>query len=220
MNKYLLEVDQLKVAMEGRTLKESISFKLSSGDILRIKGSNSTGKTTLIRQIIGLHPIVSGNVEFGFTVKLGQTVGYFPQNWHHTLLPWLSAWGNVVIGLINQKSIEHCNDLQNLATDFFLNGIIVGNSGMSSWANLNKFLSQLDIRKMSGGEQEKIVLLRTLASIPKILFLDEPFRDLDYTSTTSLINYINRTISKNGNSIVYISHQEVDIEPTYVINMD
>ena len=219
MNKYLLAVDKLKITVDDRTLNESVSFKLSSGDILRIKGSNGTGKTTLIRQIIGLHPSVSGNIEFGFTVKLGQTVGYFPQNWQHTLLPWLSAWGNVVLGLITQKSNERCKDLTKLAKAFFPNAIIDNNNDMS-WANLNKFLSQWDVRKMSGGEQEKIVLLRTLASSPKILFLDEPFRDLDYTSTKALINYINGTICTNGSSLVYISHQEVDIKPTNVINMD
>lgn len=219
MNNQLLDVDKLKVTIDDRILKESVSFKLFSGDILRIKGSNGSGKTTLMRHILGLYSSSSGKIDFGFEFKLGDTIGYFPQNWQHTLLPWLSAWGNFALGLANHNDNKNINGLLKLAHTFFPNRI-TNSSEDSPLIILHKILSDWDILKMSGGEQEKIVLLRTVVNAPKILFLDEPFRDLDFSSTKSLIECINTIINDNKSALVFISHQEVNISPTLELNMD
>jgi ABC-type multidrug transport system ATPase subunit len=217
-----LQVSELPVVIGGRVLKGSVSFAIMPGQAMRIIGRNGTGKTTLIKTILGILPYSAGEVSFNFPMIIGDTVAYFPQSWVDTLLPWMSAWENIVIGNLktNRTSIRPalvdliCNIFPEIEIDPFTirpQSNVIMNS-------LRNYFAKMNADKLSGGQKEKIVLLRTLLCHPRLLFLDEPYRDLDYASTAALNNFLIDFV-KEGNSFVYVSHQDIGIESALTIDM-
>lgn len=218
----LLKVQQLRVTVGDRVLQESVSFIASRGSVVRIAGHNGTGKTTLIRQILGFLPRTPNSVRFTVPLEIARDIGYFPQSWADTLLSWLDPWSNVVLGLAKRENKAISDDLLRLA-DTFLAASITGVSPNADPIahHVPRSLSLRRMESLSGGEQQKIALLRTLIPQPRLVFLDEPFRDLDYTSTCALTKYLKEhVLSKSRGAIVYVSHQDTDLCPTHTVEMD
>ena len=223
MSTPLLRISGLKVAVEGIVLKESVSFVAEPGKAVRITGRNGTGKTTLIKTILGIQPRSTGEVHFGIPMVLGDSVSYFPQAWGDSLLPWMNAWENILVGTLNSSSSSLGKLIGKLCCQFFpelTTQICFDNtSSHEILASIRKRLSVQNVTKLSGGQQEKIVILRTVICNPSLLFLDEPYRDLDYESTKDVNDYFQHFIEQ-GNSVVYVSHQDVGIKPDIIVSMD
>lgn len=223
MNTPLLKINELRVAVDGKLLKDSISFLAEPGKVVRIIGRNGAGKTTLIKTILGFQPRSAREVHFNMPMTLGDSISYFPQAWGDTLLPWLNAWENILLGTINSSSSCLGNLICELSWQFFpevsSQNCLDKASPSEKFDAIKRYLASQDITKLSGGQQEKIVLLRTLICNPRLLLIDEPYRDLDFESTMAVNMYLDQFVQQ-GNILVYVSHQNVGLDPDIVVNMD
>ncbi len=168
-----------------------ISLRINEGEFVSIVGPSGCGKSTLLSIIAGLERPSGGEVRVdGEAVTAGSTkVGYMPQK--DQLFPWRSIWNNVTMGLEIQgrKTAENCERVEILLERYGLEGF------------RNKVPSQL-----SGGMRQRCALIRTLATDPCILLLDEPFSALDYQTRLSVSDDIHAIIKREGKTAILVTH--------------
>ncbi len=220
----MLNVDNLEVRIGGRVLKDSVSFHLKEGEAIRVAGANGAGKSTLLKTLLAGSVKPVKGVSFNIHATLGKTIAYFPQAWGDTIFPWLNTWDNILIGTLksdNHYELYAKEKLGNLAFQFFPGDLAIESDTKCDpiWDLIIEKFKKHDITKLSGGQQQKIVLLRTLACNPKLMILDEPYRDLDYQSTNALNDYLQDMLD-DGCSLLYVSHQDIGITPSEIVNMD
>lgn len=175
---------------EVEALKD-ISFGIEEGEFVSIVGPSGCGKSTLLSLIAGLEKHCGGKVTVDDEEITGTTekIGFMPQRDH--LFEWLTIWNNVTLGL----KIRHINDDAHKAHVREL----LEKYGLIDFAN--KRPSQL-----SGGMRQRCALIRTLASDPKILLLDEPFSALDYQTRLAVSADIYEIIRREKKTALLVTH--------------
>lgn len=165
---------------------KDLSFSVNEGEILCIVGSSGCGKSTLLNILANLDNKTGGTITYG---KENLKIGYMLQE--HCLFPWLTILDNATIGLdINkQKTKENIDYVKNLLIKYGLGDF------------MDKYPDQL-----SGGMKQRVALIRTLASKPDILMLDEPFSALDYVSRLAVSDDVYRIIKEEKKTIIMITH--------------
>ncbi len=178
---------------------EAVSFDISSGEFVTLVGASGSGKTTLLRLLAGLEEPDAGEVRLGEEVlSRGQQVlvpperrnfGFVFQN--HALFPHLSVGANVAFGLgrpgNSKKRVDELLDL-------------VGLGGLE-----HRFPHEL-----SGGEQQRIALIRALAPGPRLLLMDEPFSSLDKSLRQELRSETRRLVDEQGATTIMVTHDTSD----------
>ena len=168
-----------------------INFEISDGEFVSIVGPSGCGKSTLLSIIAGLEPASSGSVSVdGDVVTLpSPKVGYMPQK--DQLFPWRTIWSNVTLGLElqHQNTAERQAYVRTLLTRY----------------GLGEFLQKTP-SQLSGGMRQRCALIRTLATDPKILLLDEPFSALDYQTRLSVSTDIYTMIRQECKTALLVTH--------------
>lgn len=163
--KRLLELSDLTLAIEGKVLVSALDLIVAQGERIGIIGRNGTGKTTLLRAIVGQLAPASGRVVLGQTTR----IAYFDQE-RSDLDPNKSVFDNVVG---DQPQIEF------------------GGQAIEPYAYLERFgFGSKDYRQkvgsLSGGERARVALARLLRRPANLIILDEPTNDLDVASLGAL----------------------------------
>lgn len=168
-----------------------VSFSVERGAFVSIVGPSGCGKTTLLNILAGLEQPSGGRVLLGGRPVEGVSpaVGYMPQK--DQLFPWRSIWGNVMLGLELQgvKSGPAVERVQALLERY----------------GLKEFARKLP-GQLSGGMRQRCALIRTLATEPRLLLLDEPFSALDYQTRLSVSADIHRIIRREGKTALLVTH--------------
>lgn len=168
-----------------------INFEISDGEFISIVGPSGCGKSTLLSIIAGLEPTSAGSAYVdGDVVKApSQKIGYMPQK--DQLFPWRTIWANVTLGLElqHQNTMERQQHVRELLERY----------GLSEF--IHKTPSQL-----SGGMRQRCALIRTLATDPRILLLDEPFSALDYQTRLSVSADIYAIIRQEHKTALLVTH--------------
>ncbi|MGE4276680.1 MAG: ABC transporter ATP-binding protein [Lawsonibacter sp.] len=168
-----------------------INFGISDGEFVSIVGPSGCGKSTLLSVIAGLEPTAAGTVYVdGDPVTApSPKIGYMPQK--DQLFPWRTIWGNVTLGLElqHQNTSERQEHVRELLERY----------GLAEF--IHKTPSQL-----SGGMRQRCALIRTLATDPKILLLDEPFSALDYQTRLSVSANIYAIIRQEHKTALLVTH--------------
>ena len=175
---------------------DRLSFEVKKGTIFGLLGRNGAGKSTTIKQILGLVPQSSGTIQWeGQTLNPKKlSIGYLPEE----------------RGLFVKKSVY-----EQLAYFGQLEGMSKAeiNRGIDDWLermgvpeNKHKIVSSL-----SKGNQQKIQLIATLIHDPELIILDEPFTGLDPVNVQIFIDII-KDEAKKGKTIIFSSHQMVIVE--------
>lgn len=164
---------------------------MDDGSFVSIVGPSGCGKSTLLNILAGLEQPTHGQVLLDGVPITGTTdrIGYMPQK--DQLFPWRTIWGNVTIGLEIQKKKRP----ENLARVREL----LGRYG------LREFEKSLP-SQLSGGMRQRCALIRTLATDPGLLLLDEPFSALDYQTRLSVSDDIYTIIRREGKTAVLVTH--------------
>lgn len=171
-------------AKEIQTI-DNISFDINESEIVSIIGPSGCGKSTLLNILTDLDKPSSGTIEKKDNLK----IGYMMQN--DCLLPWLTVIDNATLGL-KLKSIKNEENIEYVNT-------LLDRYGLKEFAN--------DYPKnLSGGMRQRLALIRTLAIKPDILFLDEPFSKLDYTTRLSISDDVFKIIKELNISAILITH--------------
>ncbi len=167
---------------ELEVLKD-INLSVDKGEIVAIVGPSGSGKSTLLNIISGLIEASSG------TVEVNGEIGYMFQ--HDHLFNWRTVWKNILIGLEIKKDKDEKKReyLKELLTKY---GLI-------------DFIDSYP-QELSGGMRQRIALIRTLATKPSLLLLDEPFSALDAQTRIKVSDDIYRMIKDEGVSAVLVTH--------------
>ena len=172
---------------------DNISLAIKKDSIVAIVGPSGCGKSTLLNIIGGLEDKTSGNINFN-----SERIGYMFQT--DCLFPWLTILDNCLIGLkINNNLTEERKEyVIKLLNDYGLGDFI------------NSYPSGL-----SGGMRQRVALIRTLATNPDLLLLDEPFSALDFETRLLIADDVYKIIKKEKKTTIIITH---DIEePIYIL---
>jgi zinc transport system ATP-binding protein len=177
----LVQVEDLSVRYGAKTVLSRVSLRVDQGEIVTIVGPNGSGKTSLLRAIIGAVKPAQGNVVHGSGVK----VGYVPQKLHIdetlpiTVLRFLKLPGGV-----SAAEIEHA----------------LTQAGVPE-------LSMAQLSQLSGGQFQRVLLARALIGKPDLLLLDEATQGLDQRGSASFYQQIERVRQDTGCAILMISHE-------------
>ena len=163
-----IAVKHLCKSFGGRTVLRDLTFTAGPG-ITAVMAPSGTGKTTLLRILLGLERPDSGTVEVGATVK----IGHFSQEGRELDL--------------NQRVYDFIHDIADeVRTD---EGTFSANQMMERFL-LPGDLQSVPIGRLSGGERRRLYLLSVLMEAPNVLLLDEPTNDLDVTTLSILEDYL------------------------------
>ncbi len=192
----------------GTQIFADISFGLSRGEAVAIVGANGTGKSTLLRCLMGLIPPEQGSVtmlgtEVGSASSselraLRGQIGLVSQK--HNLVSRLSVLSNVVHGLLGQRS----------GPRYWSQSFAPAAAREAAMDALSKVgLAHLANRRadrLSGGQSQRVAIARALVSRPKILFADEPTASLDPAAGDDVMELFFSLAREEGVTVVFISH--------------
>lgn len=164
---------------------KDLSFNIYKNEILAIVGPSGCGKSTLLSILAGLENKTSGDVIKNYDYK----IGYMLQT--DSLFPWLTVLENTLVGL----DIENKRNKQNI--DNTIN--LLKKYGLYEFKD--SFPSSL-----SGGMKQRVALIRTLATNPDLILLDEPFSALDYQTRLALSNDMYNIIKNENKTAILITH--------------
>jgi spermidine/putrescine transport system ATP-binding protein len=193
-----LNVDNLVKFYEGNPLINDLSFFLREKEVLCLLGPSGSGKSTLLRIIAGLEPFESGRItwrgkDLARITPERRSFGFMFQD--YALFPHLSVYENVAFGLrmqhLPERTIAH-----RVAAE-------LDRVSMSSFADRR-------VQNLSGGEQQRIALARTLAPEPGLIMLDEPLGALDRKLREQLTVEIRRILKSAGVPAIYVTHDQAE----------
>jgi NitT/TauT family transport system ATP-binding protein len=185
----------LSKSFAGAPLYTNFNLDLPRGKIVSIFGPNGCGKSTLMNMIAGLVKPDAGEILFdGKTLRETQ-IGYVFQNYRDALFPWITAWDNIAYPLKRQ-----------------------GLKAADVKARVDELVKLFEIRfdlkrypyELSGGQMQTVCIMRSLATRPEVLFLDEPFSALDFEMTLFIRAKLQEAHLATGTTMVIVSHDLED----------
>jgi len=203
MNKNIIQLKNIQTIYEGERVPviTDINLDVKTGEFISIIGPNGAGKTTLLETINGLLDYAKGSgTVFGKEIKrhkncIRKDIGYLIQNYEiDSLAPFLCK-DVVMMGRTGKIGLFRFTGKKDWDKVWYSMGLV----GMIDFASR-------PIGKLSGGEFQKILLSRALSQQPKILLLDEPFSNLDYTSRQQIEILLNRLHESYNLTIIMVSH--------------
>lgn len=173
-------------SLSGEVLAvNDVSFSVKEGEMLAIIGTSGCGKSTILNVIAGLDKDYSGKILFKEKTK----VSYMLQD--DTLFPWLTVMENASLGLKvqNKLTLDNIKYVKYLLKKYGLGDFI------------DKKVSSL-----SGGMRQRVALIRTIATKPDLVLLDEPFSALDYQTRLKVSNDIYKILKEEGITGIMVTH--------------
>ena len=194
-----IEINNLSFAYSLRDVLKGVTLSLEKGRLLAVLGPNGVGKTTLFRCILGLQTHYTGTILIDgvdartFSAReLAHRVAYIPQT--HGMAFGYSVQDMVLMGTTHSVSTMSIPkqkelDLANAALEKL---------GISS-------LTHANFAKLSGGEQQMVLIARALAQNAKTLLMDEPTASLDYGNQSLVLRQV-RALADEGYTILLSTH--------------
>lgn len=199
MNNKILEFENICFGYEKEMVLNDVSFSINKGDFLGIIGENGTGKTTIMKLILGFLPYTSGNIRifgeerknFKNTELLGyvsQKANSFVSDFPATVYEVVSAGLYAKSGLFKRASKE---DRKNV-------DMVLEQVGMAEYKNRL-------IGRLSGGQQQRVFIARALVKKPEIMILDEPTVGIDAKSVEAVTKLIEE-LNRQGMTVIMTNH--------------
>jgi len=208
MQEYILEAINITKKFPGVVANDNVSIHAKPGEVLGLIGENGAGKSTILKILNGIYPYGSYD---GHLIVEGQEIK--PQNAHDAM--------NVGIGFVPQE----INILKNMsvAENIYLSNLLLGEKRLIvNFTELFKQTQKLlddnhielnpraDVRKLSIGQQQMLMIARALACNPKILILDEATTSLSSMDVDRLFTVVRRLKAK-GTCIIFVTHKLAEI---------
>jgi tungstate transport system ATP-binding protein len=198
MNENVLELHDVAVTYDGRTVLDVPHLAVRRGEILTLLGENGSGKTTLLR-LLGLlvrpargHVVFGGEeVDFGSARRLLELRRRMASVMQEPLLCRMSVRRNVALGL-RFRGLPKPETEQRV--DAWLQRLSISHLGGRPAS------------KLSGGEAQRTSLARAMVVNPEVLFLDEPFAALDAPTRQSLLQEFQAVLADSGVTAIFATH--------------
>lgn len=184
----------ITIAYERVNILEDVSMTVCEGDYISIVGENGTGKSTMVKGVLGLVPLKRGQIEYGSGISK-RNIGYLPQQ--------------TVMKKDFPASVKEVILSGSLSTSRF--SIFYSSEAKKK---VKKVMERLGIKNLanktfgnlSGGQKQRVLLARALMATDKILFLDEPIAGLDPIVTAEFYEIIKELNAKDNLTIIMVSH--------------
>lgn len=191
----IFECKDVTLGYENKVVAKNLNFKIDQGDYLCVVGENGTGKSTLIKTLLGLIKPLNGEVIANVQGKNHKGVGYLPQQTQAQKDFPASVWEVVLSGVLNN---DHRCPFYNKKDK------------AEAEKNMEK-LNILDLKKrcyreLSGGQQQRVLLARALCATDGVLILDEPVTGLDPAASMEFYETIKDLNKKENVTIIMVSH--------------
>jgi NitT/TauT family transport system ATP-binding protein len=181
-----LRVRELTISYGGEPVLERVNLVVGEGRFVSLVGPSGSGKSSLLRAVIGLQQPLSGSIE---TDLAREQIGILFQD--DALLPWKTARENVALGLT-------------------FNGM----DRRKALAEANTWLDRLELagfgdrfpRRLSGGQRKRVALAQVLAMKPKLILMDEPFASLDAIVRARVVRDVVALVEREGISVLLVTH--------------
>lgn len=172
---------------DGETLAiKDLNLNIKEGEFIAVVGPSGCGKSTLLSILCNLETKSDGTITFP---KQDLKLGYMLQE--DTLFPWLNILDNSLLGLKVQKKLTKENKERVLK--------LLETYGLKDF--IKKYPNNL-----SGGMRQRVALIRTLATNPDILLLDEAFSALDYQTRLAVSDDVWKIIKQEKKTTIMITH--------------
>ncbi|MCU0485468.1 MAG: ABC transporter ATP-binding protein [Anaerolineales bacterium] len=195
-----LQVQGLSVRYGRQVIVDDVSFRVAPGEVLALIGPNGAGKTTLIKALSGIIPAFSGRA-----YAMGQDLLHLPPAKRAALLSVVpqaralpesfTVWQTTLMGrtpYLGWLGKPAAQDIERVHW-------ALEQSGLAS-------LSQRRVGKLSGGEQQRVLVARALAQHTPILLLDEPTAHLDLRYQTELLSLVRQLAAHNQLTVLMALH--------------
>jgi len=193
----VLDIRHLFVRMGGRDILQDISVQVRSGEFIGLIGANGAGKSTLLKAVLGLLPVAEGHIEvLGRPAgRGGHGIGYVPQK----------------ISLDRDIPLRG-RDLVALGLDGHRFGPPLPNK--EKRRSVARMLAEVDavrfadapVGRVSGGEQQRLMIAQALLTGPRLLLLDEPLANLDLKSSHEVVTLVSRLARERDMAVILVAH--------------
>lgn len=201
--KTAISLDDVSTVYEGerRPAVQGVNLTLEENELVYVVGPNAAGKTTLLETINGLLPVSNGRV-FVFNMdvqvrgrEVRRDIGYVPQDFMVGPREPYTAFDIVLMGRYGKIGVLRRPDREDreIAMDAM------------RWLGVDE-LADRPVGKLSGGQQQKVMIARALAKKPRMLLLDEPFSNLDPDSRQKIPELVSQIHDERGMTTVIVTH--------------
>ena len=205
-NKIIIEVKNLTKSFNETIVLNDINFKLFEGESLAVIGASGSGKSVLLKNIIGLLSPDKGSIKINNVEMVGLKrsvkekilldLGITFQ--HGALFDSLQNWENIVFKVKNKEKLTD-KDAKELALS------IIKRLG------LNSEILDLYPSEISGGMQKRVAIARAICGNPKVLLFDEPTSGLDPVTGSLIDKLIKSAVKTVGGSAITITHDMASV---------
>lgn len=167
---------------------DNVSISIDRGEFLAVLGPSGSGKSTLLRILAGLENLTAGTVSWSADGARPRTGVVFQQS---LLLPWLTVIENISVA---RRFAAHRHEFDHRYPETLLRRF--GLDGLA-----DRYPSEL-----SGGQAQRVAVLRAVATRPRLLLLDEPFSALDPATRIDLRQWLAELVAELAATVVLITH--------------
>jgi len=198
-------VNNLTFGYDYRTVLKDVSFKINTGDFLAIVGNNGSGKSTLVKCILGINKVPAKRIfldDVDITeYKNFRNIGYVPQKFDDFNYEF-PITVNEILQVSRYTKVTEDTKLELLDKIGILH------------------LQHENINNLSGGQLQRVFIVRALMNNPKLLILDEPTVGVDRENVVSFYKTVNELHSE-GITIILITHNinEANANYTHILSI-
>jgi molybdate transport system ATP-binding protein len=215
----LITLDNITVRLQDRPYLQNTSWQINSDEHWAILGPNGSGKTTFAKSLFGEIPIIIGHIVFHFAKEdnksrfaIANKIGYVSPELHRDIIEREN---------LKDDLREFSGKIHEITT---VKDLILSRMRNSAKAPQLKVLTQVtaqmgieallerDIKSLSTGEMNTVLIAKAMTKSPRLLILDEPFDGLDKQSRASLAGTINDLMRENM-QVILITHRFEEISP-------
>lgn len=197
MKQPIVSVEHFGLTIGEKTIVKDLSFDVKAGEVFALLGANGSGKTSTIRSLLGIYRPTAGSLSINgmrYTPDQARAVGYLPEE------RGLYTRSKVLDTMVYFGELKGLSS--NEARDFSLS--YLERVGLGDKAGVK-------VKKLSGGQQQKVQLGVAIIGDPQLLILDEPTKGLDPMNRKLLLDIVDELQGK-GAAVIYITHLMEEVE--------
>lgn len=186
-----LEFRNLSCGYGSRIVVDDISLSFKVGEVVGLLGANGCGKTTLIKTILGLLPILGGevlldgkNIKNWTSAQIARVIGYIPQM-HSPPFPFQ------VLDVVLMGRTAHIKPFSSPSSE----DVKIAEQALDMLSI--SYLRDRVYTEISGGERQLVLIARALAQEPRILIMDEPTASLDFGNQIKVLSHVKQLAGMN-----------------------